>query len=112
MPVQPKQLFQAALTTGDATVYTAPDQNDAQYAELLRVTFCNTTTAAINVRLHIVPKGGAVGTGNALVYDWELPVRGLPYTVNLAQVIPRGATVRVRASAAGVTVTGSGLEVT
>lgn len=110
MPTTPKQLFQAALSTTTTTLYTAPASPG--YAELLSLVLVNSTTSPITVSLYVVPSGGTPQAGNAIAYSWSLDTPGIPYVVRPALVIPSGATIQGSASAAGVTVTASGLEVT
>ncbi|MBX6770889.1 MAG: hypothetical protein IRY83_04135 [Chloroflexi bacterium] len=110
MASAPKQLFQAALTTTLTTLYTAPASPG--YAELLSVVFVNTTASPITVSIYVVPPSGSAGTSNAIAYNWSLDVQGLPYVIKPALVVPAGATIQASASAAGVTATASGLEVT
>lgn len=108
MPNTVKQLAQAATTTSATTIYTAPAATKALIESIVMV---NTTTTTKKVRIHFVPSGGAVGTGNAIVYDMPLDLSGVPYVLHLKQVIETGGTIRVLSDVVGVTITVSGIEV-
>ena len=64
--ITPTKFGQAAITTGVTTLYTVPASTRALLKEF---SIANTTAAAINVRVFLVPSAGSAGTGNAFLYD-------------------------------------------
>ena len=93
----------ATLTT---TLYTVPASTRTLLKEF---SIANTTGAAINVRVFLVPSAGAAGTGNAFLYDVSVPANNaLQY--NGVQVMNAGETIQVQAASAGLTITASGAE--
>jgi len=106
--ITPTKLGQAAITTGVTTLYTVPASTRTLVKEL---SIANTTAAAINVRVFLVPSAGTAGTTNAFLYD--LPVPGnntLQY--NGVQVMNAAETIQVQAASTGLTITASGAEAT
>lgn len=101
-----KQFGQQAINTL-GTLYTAP----ASGAILKSFDICNTTALQIKVRVYIVPNGGSAATTNALMYDYVIPARerGL-FGWEGEQVLANGVTIQVEASAQGLTITASGVE--
>lgn len=72
---------------------------------------CNTTGAAIPIRVHARPGGVAAGTGNAVAYDHTVPANdSVPLTWGMA--LAPGDILSVRATAVGVAFTAFGVEVT
>ena len=63
--ITPTKFGQAAITTGVTTLYTVPASTRALLKEF---SIANTTGAAINVRVFLVPSAGSAGTGNAFLY--------------------------------------------
>ena len=104
--ITPLQLAQAAMTTSYATIYTVP-VNTRTYVKDLDI--INTTAAAIDVYVSLVPDGGTAGTSNALFYHVSLPAYTIVQWAG-SQVIDAGATIQVKASAVGCTITISGGE--
>ena len=77
------------------TVYTVP----ASTRTLLKdISICNTTAAAITLRIYLVPSGGSPGTGNALMYDVSINANSTVQW-NGVQIMEAGATIRTSASA-------------
>ena len=72
---------------------------------------CNTTGAAIQVYVHIVPPSGTAGTGNALYYNFTIPAN-TTWAWQGTQVLITSASLQAKASATGVTLTASGGEAT
>lgn len=104
--IVPAKLGQAAITTGVTTLYTVPASTRTLLKEF---SIANTTTAAINARVFLVPSAGAAGTGNAFLYDVPVPANNtLQY--NGVQVMNAGETIQVQAASAGLTITASGAE--
>lgn len=104
--ITPTKLGQAAITTGVTTLYTVPASTRTLLKEL---NISNTTAAAINVRVFLVPSAGAAGTTNAFLYDVSVPANNsLQY--NGVQVMDAGETIQVQAASAGLTITASGAE--
>lgn len=101
-----KQFFQSATTTGDVTQYTVPDQIRAI---LKGVDICNTSNTTATVRVHLVPDGGAAGTGNAIYYDTPMSANGV---INWrgTQVMEAGSLISIRGSTTAIAITASGLE--
>jgi hypothetical protein len=111
LPATPKQFYQGQVPTTLTTVYTAPASPG--YAEILSIVAVNTSSSTgLTVSIHVVPPAGTAGVGNAIAYNWNIDVLGLPFTVKPAVVVPAGGTIQVVASGIGITLTISGLEVT
>lgn len=104
--ITPTKLGQAAIGLGVTTLYTVPASTRTLLKEF---SIANTTGAAINARVFLVPAAGAAGTGNAFLYDVAVPANNaLQY--NGVQVMNAGETIQVQASAVGLTITASGAE--
>jgi hypothetical protein len=104
--ITPKALGQAAITTAYTTLYTVPDLTITYLKDF---DIINTTAAIVHIYVHLVPKSGTVGTGNALLYYNALPA----YTTMQwtgSQILTAGVTIQVKASATGCTITASGGE--
>lgn len=104
--VTPIQLSQAAMTTSYATIYTVPT-NTKTYVKDIDI--MNTTAASIDVYVSLVPNGGTAGTSNALFYHVALPAYTIVQWAG-SQIIDAAATIQVKASAVGCTITISGGE--
>jgi len=106
--ITPTKLGQAAITTGVTTLYTVPANTRTLLKEF---SIANTTGAAINVRVFLVPVAGTAGTGNAFLYDVPVPnADALQY--NGIEVLGAGDTIQVQAASAGLTIIASGGEAT
>jgi len=106
--ITPTKLGQAAITTGVTTLYTVPANTRTLLKEF---SIANTTGAAINVRVFLVPVAGTAGTGNAFLYDVPVPnADALQY--NGIEVLNAGDTIQVQAASAGLTIIASGGEAT
>ena len=104
--ITPTKLGQAAITVGVTTFYTVPASTRTLLKEF---SIANTTAAAINVRVFLVPSAGAAGTGNAFLYDVPVPNNNaLQY--DGIQVMNAGDTIQIQAAAVGLTITASGAE--
>jgi hypothetical protein len=104
--ITPTKLGQAAITVGVTTLYTVPAATRTLLKEL---SIANTTAAAINVRVFLVPSAGAAGTANAFLYDVPVPNNNaLQY--DGIQVMNAGDTIQIQAAAVGLTITASGAE--
>jgi hypothetical protein len=104
--ITPTRLAQAAMTTSYATVYTVP----VGFRTFVKdVTIVNTTSAAINIYVSLVPKSGTAGTDNAIFYANALPANTTVEWCG-AQIINEEAFISVKASAVGCTVNISGGE--
>lgn len=100
------QLGQAAITTSYATLFTT---SASTRTFLKSMDICNTTAAAIEVYVHIIPSGGSATTSNAIIY--KCPVASYGFIQwNGCQIINAGGFVQVKASAVGCTITASGGE--
>jgi len=104
--ITPLQLAQAAMTTSYATIYTVP-VNTRTYVKDIDV--MNTTSSAKDIYISLVPISGTAGTSNALFYQVSLPAYTIVQWAG-SQIINEGATIQVKASASGCTVTISGGE--
>lgn len=106
--ITPTKLGQAAITTGVTTLYTTPASTRALLKEF---SIANTTAAAINVRVFLVPSAGTAGTSNAFLYDVSVPANNaLQY--NGIEVLNAGDTIQIQAASAGLTIIASGGEAT
>jgi hypothetical protein len=104
--ITPTKLGQAAITVGVTTLYTVPASTRTLLKEF---SIANTTAAAINVRVFLVPSAGAAGTANAFLYDVPVPNNNaLQY--DGIQVMNAGDTIQIQAASAGLTITASGAE--
>lgn len=104
--ITPTKLGQAAITVGVTTLYTVPASTRTLLKEF---SIANTTGAAINARVFLVPAAGVAGTGNAFLYDVPVPANNaLQY--NGVQVMNAGETIQIQAASAGLTITASGAE--
>lgn len=106
-----KKLAQGAIGTGSGTLaYTVPITPKSVYVTTVRIIdITNTTAAGINVRVHLVPKGGAVGTANALAYDLPVPANDvMPVLRNGDHVLDTGDFIQCIASGAGLVMNISG----
>jgi hypothetical protein len=104
--ITPTKLGQAAITTGVTTLYTVPASTRALLKEF---SIANTTGAAINVRVFLVPAAGTAGTDNAFLYDVAVPANNtLQY--NGIEVLNAGDTIQVQAASAGLTIIASGAQ--
>lgn len=106
--ITPTKLGQAAITTGVTTLYTVPASTRTLLKEF---SIANTTGAAINVRVFLVPSAGSANTGNAFLYDVAVPANNtLQY--NGIEVLNAGDTIQVQAASAGLTIIASGAQAT
>lgn len=106
--ITPTKLGQSAITTGVTTLYTVPASTRTLLKEL---SIANTTGAAINVRVFLVPSAGSAGTSTAFLYDVAVPANNtLQY--DGVQVMNAGETIQVQAASAGLTITASGAQAT
>jgi hypothetical protein len=106
--ITPVKLGQAAITTGVTTLYTVPA---ATRTLLKEFSIANTTAAAINVRVFLVPSAGSAGTANAFLYDVPVPANNaLQY--NGIEVLNAGDTIQIQAVSTGLTIIASGGEAT
>ncbi len=103
-----RRLFQFAIGTGASGIYSPP--SGVAKTILRSFDIANTTSSGIQVRLHIVPAGGSATIGNALMYGKVVAAEDvLGYEGE--QVIYTGESFTVQALSAGLTITGSGIEV-
>lgn len=109
MPFQqitPVKLAQAAVTAGTTTIYTTPALTRTMVKD---IDLCNTTAGALTVNVHLVPSGGAAGTGNALLYGTSIAANTTLQWTGV-QVMNAGDTIQVQGSGLGITVSVSGGE--
>lgn len=100
------QLAQAAVTTSYATIYTTP-LNTRTYVKDLDM--CNTGSSPVQIYVHLVPSGGTAGTGNALLYNIQIPAYSTLQWCG-SQIMSASGTLQVKASATGCTITATGGE--
>ena len=106
--ITPVKLGQAAITTGVTTLYTVPANTRTLLKEF---SIANTTAAAINVRVFLVPSAGTAGTSNAFLYDVPVPANNaLQY--NGIDVLNAGDFIQIQAVSTGLTIIASGGEAT
>jgi hypothetical protein len=106
--ITPAKLGQAAITTGVTTLYTVPASTRTLLKEF---SIANTTAAAINVRVFLVPSAGSAGTSNAFLYDVSIPANNT-IQYNGIEVMNAGDTIQIQAASAGLTIIASGGEAT
>jgi hypothetical protein len=105
--ITPLSLGQSAITTSYTTLYTVPTGLKTFVKD---IDIVNTTGSAIGIYVSLVPSGGTASSSNAIFYNNALPA----YTTVQwcgSQVLTEGATIQVKASAVGCTVTATGGEV-
>jgi len=107
----PKLLGQGRYNnTTNNTVYTVPVSTTAQSTSI-RV--CNTTAAAITVRVFITPSGGTSDETTAIVYDFNIPANDYHEFIDKPIIMAAGATLVFRnGTANAATITVSGFELT
>lgn len=104
--ITPTQLGQAAITGTIATIYTTP----AGFRTFVKdLNICNTTSSAVTVNIHIVPKAGTAGTDNAILYTYSIAAN-TTYRWTGVQIMNELGTIQVKGSATGLTITASGAE--
>lgn len=106
--ITPQKLGGGALATAPAftTVYTVPDLSRTIAKDIL---VCNTTSAAIQLRLYLVDSGGSPSTSNAIAYDIDVPANGI-FEWSGTQVLHVGDSIQANGSASGLTIRASGGE--
>lgn len=102
------RLAQAETTTSYVTIYTTPL---ATRTYVKNIDICNTTAGSLRFYVHLIPKGGTAGTGNALFYN--APINGNT-TVQWtgSEILTPGDLIQIKGSAAGISVTITGGEAT
>lgn len=103
-----KRLDTRGIGTSLTTHYTVPGSTRTRVTEIW---LCNTTTAPITVRVHVVPSGGSADTSNAFLYDAIIEPND-PYPLPMNTWMNTGDFIRMSASATGVAATISGVEIT
>lgn len=100
------RMFQAALATATTTQYTVP----ASRQDVIKdIELANTTGAAIQVFVYVVPTGNSAGTANEVIPGVSIPAnQSLHWTGTI--VMNAGDFIATATSATGVTATVSGLE--
>ncbi len=101
-------LGRATMDVGGNTLCTV---GASTTAILKSFDICNTTPGLIRVRVHLVPSGGAANVNNAILYDFPIVGNGA-YGWEGEQVLATGDSIRVAGSAAGCTITASGVLIT
>lgn len=104
--ITPAKLAQAAVTAGTTTIYTVPASTRTMVKD---IDLCNTTAGALTVNVHLVPSGGAAGTGNALFYGVAIAANTTLQWTGV-QIMNAGDTIQVQGSGLGVTINVGGGE--
>lgn len=99
--------FQSQLTAVTATLYTAPLAVTFIF-KLIRV--CNTSNAAVPVRLYFVPVNGAAAQSNAALYDFSVPANDFIEFGEGQVLLPGGLIQASAGTPAVVNVQVSGVE--
>jgi len=102
--ISPIKIAQAAIGTALATLYTVPVASTLLIKDF---DICNTTAAAINITVYLVPSGGTAGANNTIVPTYSLPANALMQWAG-TQVLNVGDFIQVIASAVGCTINMSG----
>jgi hypothetical protein len=101
-----KRLSQYAVPTSVGKAYTCPAN---QFADLLDMEIANTTATDIYFTAYIVPSGGSSAASNTLFPTANIPANTLVQWSGIIAMV--GAdSLRVFASAVGITITVSGTE--
>jgi len=98
----------SALTGSAATYYTAAT---GMTTVIKKLVFCNTTAGTVNVTVYLIPSGGTAGTTNTLTTSKSLVSNetwSCPDAENM--VLEQGGFIQALGD--GVTIMGSGIEVT
>jgi len=106
--ITPIKMGQGAIST-TPTVDTQYTVSTLSRAILKDFDLANTTAAAINVTVYLVPSGGSPLASNTLIPNVSVPANGIVQWSG-SQVMDAGDTIRTTASAAGVTITACGAE--
>jgi hypothetical protein len=104
--ITPTKLGQAAVTGTIATLYTVPVGFRTFVKDL---NICNTTSGAVTVNVHLVPKAGTAGTGNAILYGYSIAANAT-YRWTGVQIMNEEETIQIKGSTTGLTITASGAE--
>lgn len=104
--ITPLKIAQAEMLTSYTSVYTVPT---ATRTFVKDIDIMNTTASAVGVYVHLVPAGVAVGTGNALFYNVQIPPNTIMQWAG-SQIMDHNDTIQIKASATGCTITISGGE--
>lgn len=102
--ITPERLAQAAIPASITTVYTV---GALERAMVKNIDITNTTGGSITVDIHIVPDGGSATTSNALFYQFDVAANSVVQWEGV-QVLNPLDTLRVNASATGLTIHASG----
>lgn len=104
-PVQLGVQAISATPTVD-TVYTVPASTRAMIKD---ISVCNTTAAAITLRIHLVASAGSPTAANALFYDTSIAANTTMQWNGLA-ILNAAGTIQTQSSAVGLTAHFSGGE--
>ena len=104
------QLGQAVLAVSTSILYTATNVR----ATITKATAYNTDASARTVTVYIVPSGGTAGDSNCIIEELSIAAGGTEILSQLeGHTVPLNGSIQALASsAAQVTLTISGLEVT
>ena len=96
------------MTSTAAVYYTVASQTKCVIKKLV---FCNTTLGSVNVTIYLVPNAGTVGDDNTLI-DGKQLIAGQTWSCPDAENMVLEAGGSIHALGDGVTVMGSGIEIT
>lgn len=111
MTMTAKRLATSQVAASIASIYTA---GSTTKAVVKRASFCNTTSGAITLLLHLVPPGGSVSDGNMVINHVSISA-GETYIAGEVegQVVDSLGSIQAEASSAGsITAVISGVEIT
>jgi len=101
------KLFSGPATTSYVNVYTVPASTSIAVTD---IDICNTSNAAVNVYVSLVPSAGSPGASNALFYQASVPAFStLQWTGT--QGLNAGDSVQVYASTTAITFNISGAKI-
>ena len=105
--ITPIKLGQAVLSTTGTLIYTTPASTKTY---LKQIDVANTTNASKDLDIYIVPSGGTLGVGNAIVYTVAV-AQNTTYQWRGVQIMNAGDKLYgLCATATSLTLTASGGE--
>jgi hypothetical protein len=102
----PKLLFIGNQQTG--FVYSSPPEEDA-YAIIKSINVCNTSTASKVFSINLIPAGGALNVGNAILGNIALSGENV-FSYETSIVMPNGSGIYIDQPDTSLTFTISGVE--
>jgi hypothetical protein len=102
------RLAQAETTTSYVTIYTTPSLTRTY---VKNIDICNTTSGTLRFYVHLIPKDGTAGAGNALFYNAPINANTTVQWTG-SEILTPGDLIQIKGSAAGISVTITGGEAT